>query len=370
MIGCGNISDTYFRNVKDYEALEIVACADLMPETAQAQAKTYGIEARTQEEILADPTIDLIINLTIPTAHHEVSVAALRAGKHVYGEKPLAVTREEGRDLIETARGNQLRIGSAPDTFFGAAHQACRHLIDAGEIGRVIGGTCFVMSHGMESWHPNPGFFFKLGGGPVMDVGVYYITELVHLLGPIKKVAAMTAEGAKERVIGSGPREGQTFPVEVPTHISAVLEFEAGAVISLTASWEVWRHEHGPIELYGDKGSLIVPDPNFFAGEPKLALAHGEWTEVPIGAWPFGDANFETRQGNKLANHRIVGVVDMAWAIADDRPGRASGELAFHVLDVMLSLEEAATTGRTVELRTTCAQPAALSQGQGEAVFH
>ncbi len=369
VIGCGNISDTYLRNVHDYEALEIVACADLRPEVAQAQAETYGIRSGTAEELLADPAIDLIINLTVPVVHHEVTSKALHAGKHVYGEKPLAVTLEEGRHLVEIAQSRNLRIGSAPDTYFGAAHQACRHLIDAGEIGKVIGGTCFVMSHGMEDWHPNPGFFFQRGGGPILDVGVYYITELVHLLGPITKVAAIAGHGATQRTIGSGPKQGQTFAVEVPTHISAVLEFEKGAVISLTASWEVWRHEHGPIELYGDRGSLIVPDPNFFDGEPKVALMRDDWTEVPIGAWPFGNPNFTTRQGRKLANHRIVGLVDMAWAIVNDRPHRASADLALHVLDVMTSLERAAVDGRTIEIETSCVQPAALPQGRGEAVF-
>src|SRR6056300_1322786 len=267
VIGCGNISSAYFRLSKLFQAIEVKACADLNMEIAQAQAKEFGLEALSVEALLSHSEVDIIVNLTVPNAHFEVSKAILEAGKHVYSEKPLTLSLEDGLALRDLAQQRGLRVACTPDTFLGGTHQQARALIDSGVLGKIVGGTCHVLSHGMEHWHPNPDFFFQPGGGPVLDLGPYYIGNLIHLLGPVRYVTAMSSIPQKERTITSQPRYGEKISVNTPTTIHAVLEFANGALITLGASWDIWKHGHRNMELYGTEGSLVVPDPNFFGGD-------------------------------------------------------------------------------------------------------
>ncbi len=225
------------------------------------------------DALLADPDIEIVINLTVPLAHGPVSRQIITAGKHVYSEKPLAARFTEAQALMLAAAGRGVRVGCAPDTFLGAAHQACRRAIDAGRIGRPIAGAAAVLSHGMEHWHPNPEFFFKRGGGPIHDIGPYYVTQLVNLLGPVTRVTAQASTASPTRTVTSEPRRGQVIEVEVPTTVNGVLSFASGANVSLTASWDVWKHMRLPFEIYGSEGSMLVPDPNFFGDAPQITRA-------------------------------------------------------------------------------------------------
>ena len=370
VIGCGNISDTYFKAGPDYRAIEVVACADISQEAAAAKAAKYGIAALTIDALLADPDIELVINLTVLLAHAEVSLKILAAGKHVYSEKPLAATVAEARQILAAAEQRQLRVGCAPDTFLGGAHQLARKLIDDGAIGNVVGATATFLSPGMESWHPNPEFFFKPGGGPVLDVGPYYIVMLLHLMGPVRRVCASAAISFPERTITSEPLNGTKIQVEVPTYVTGALEFESGALASFTASWDVQRHAHNQLEFYGNTGSLIVPDPNFFGGSPKLANGGPDWVSQDSSGFAFAKPNYTTKSDRPAtANYRIIGVVDMAWAIRQDRPHRASADLAFHTLELIEALDRSARHHQHVELESRCSRPAPLPPGAGEDVF-
>ena len=283
----------------------------------------------------------------------------LEAGKHVYSEKPLVLSLEQGEQLRGIANANNLKVGCAPDTFLGGAHQLARDYIDQGKIGRVTSGTCHVMGPGMEMWHPNPDFFFLPGGGPVLDMGPYYIANLVNLIGPVKQVAALTSMANPTRTITSEPRKGEVIPVETPTNIHALLEFQNGATVTLSASWDVWSHRHGNMELYGTDGSLFLPDPNFFGG---TVSASGRDKDIqPVEMWdhPFAVTNQEHPVG-PMANYRTAGLADMALAILEGRDARCSLERALHGVDVMVSILQSGETGQFVELTTTCTQPAAL----------
>lgn len=359
VIGCGNISTAYFRLAPLFRGIEIVACADLKPELAKAQAKKFGLKPMSVEALIGAPDIDIVVNLTIPSAHHGVSKAVLDAGKHVYSEKPFVLSLKDGLDLKRRAEKKGLRIGSAPDTFLGGAHQLARHLVDAGAVGRITSGSCHVMNHGMEHWHPDPTFFYALGGGPVLDLGPYYIANLVQLIGPVRRVAALAATPQSERKIISKPRAGQTVKVDTPTTLLALLEFESGAAITFSASWDVWSHGHAPIELYGEKGSLFVPDPNFFGGEVRYTAAENPVKRMPAWKHPFAVANEESPHG-PLANYRASGLADMAQAIIEDRPHRCSLELAIHVIEVMTAILKSGETGRFLTMTTSCERPAAL----------
>ncbi|MGF1624950.1 MAG: Gfo/Idh/MocA family protein, partial [Alphaproteobacteria bacterium] len=293
MIGCGVISGIYVRNIARFRDIELTACADLRPQAADALAGPAGIRALSVDALIADPDIDIVLNLTVPVAHAAVSAAALAAGKHVYSEKPLGVTVAEGEDLVAAAERGGLRIGGAPDTFLGGAHQICRQLIDRGEIGDIVAGTCFIFSAGMEGWHPNPAFFFQHGGGPVLDVGPYYIAALVNLLGPVTGVAALDAIGSPERVVAAeGPHLGERITVEVPTTAMCLLEMAGGARIFLGASWDIPAHGHRPMELYGRKASLRPPDPNFMGGIVEVGRNRDEWTAIDPADQPFGAPNW------------------------------------------------------------------------------
>lgn len=361
VIGCGNISSAYFRLAPLFKGIEIVACADINLEAAQAQAKAFDIRASSVEDLLAADDIDIIVNLTIPSAHFEVTQAILNAGKHSYSEKPFVLTLEEGEKLRALCAKTGLRVGSAPDTFLGGAHQQARAHIDAGHVGEITSGTAMVLSHGMEHWHPSPDFFFQPGGGPILDLGPYYITNLVQLIGPVARVGALTSAATPTRTISSEPRKGQTIAVETPTNIHALLQFANGATVTVIASWDVWAHGHSNMELYGTKGSLYVPDPNFFGG--TVRAGGGDFSDVAdLAAWdhPFGIPNQE-HPGGAMANYRVAGLADMGAAITACRPHRCSLELALHVVDVMTAILRSGESGNFVDLTTTCDRPEALS---------
>ena len=370
IIGCGNICDAYLLGAARSNLIRVKACADLRLEAAQAKAAQHGVLAMPVQQLLADPEISIVVNLTVPMAHAEVSQQILSAGKHAYSEKPLAANFADGAGLMELSRSLSLRVGCAPDTFLGASHQACRRLIDAGTIGIPVGGSAVVMSHGMENWHPNPEFFFKPGGGPILDIGPYYITQLVNLLGPVRRVVGLGTIGNATRTVTSEPRKGSTINVEVLTTVNGVLEFVNGANISLSASWDVWKHNRSsPIEIYGTEGSLLGVDPNLFGNTPRVCKPNGDWQDVAIAAHPFGISNRELRNGTMQADYRIVGLVDMAMAIRHSRRHRASGDLALHVLEVLEALETSSRSGQFVSIRSRCERPEPVPLGSDESVF-
>lgn len=262
-----------------------------------------------------------------------------------------------------------MRVGCAPDTFLGAAHQACRRAVDSGRVGRPIAGAVAVLSHGMEHWHPSPEFFFKPGGGPILDVGPYYVTQLVNLLGPVARVTAQASMARPRRTVTSEPNAGQVIEVEVPTTVNGVLSFASGANVAVSASWDVWKHRRLPFEIYGTEGSMLVPDPNFFGGEPQVTARGGDWQTLDITGHPFGIPNRTLRSGLEVADYRIIGLLDMVAALRQGRPHRAAGELALHVLEVLEAFERSSLEGRHVTIETPCARPDPLPLGTGEQVF-
>ena len=368
IIGCGNISSTYLRLAPLFKGIEIRACADINPDAAKARAEEFGVRADSVDGLLAAADIDMVVNLTVPAVHYQVSAQVLDAGKHVYSEKPFVLSVDEGRDLAARAAKNGLRVGSAPDTFLGGAHQLARHLIETGAAGRITGGTCHVLSPGMEHWHPNPDFFFKPGAGPVLDIGPYYITNLIQLIGPVKRVTAVSSTPTAERRITSEPRFGEMIKVETPTTVHAILEFANGAVVTLGASWDVKAHGHRPMELYGTAASLIVPDPNFFGGAVELVPSAGESADLPTWDHALGVPNQEHKQG-MMANYRTAGLADMALAIIENRPHRCSLEFALHVVDVMTAILHSGETGEFIRPTTSCAQPAPLGVEEAAALL-
>ena len=369
IVGCGNISAAYFSLAPLFKGIKVMACADINPAAAKARAKEFGVRAEaTVEDLMKAKDVDIVVNLTVPAVHYAISRQALDAGKHVYSEKPFVLDVKEGLDLKKRADKQGLRVGSAPDTFLGGAHQQARHLVDSGAVGRITGGTCHVMSHGMEHWHPNPDFFFLPGAGPILDLGPYYITNLIQLIGPVKRVTALTSTPSKERTIGNGPRLGEKVPVKTPTTIHAIMEFESGAVVTFNASWDVWQHGHSPMELYGEDGTLHVPDPNFFGGELGLTKQDKPVKKLPKWQHPFGVPNQKHARG-MMANYRTAGLADMALAIADGRPHRCSLDMALHAIDVMTGILKSGETGKFVAMRTTCERPEALGAKQARAML-
>ncbi len=350
VIGCGYISSRYLQNAPLFKGVKITAVADIVPELAQAQAKRFGAEALSVDAVLKRDDIQAIINLTVPDAHFDVSFSALTAGKHVFSEKPLTVSVPLGRKLVAEADARKLALAVAPDTFLGPGARASRALIADGTVGRIVAGTAAFMSRGMEHWHPNPTFFFKPGGGPVLDMGPYYITTLVSLLGPVRRVVGMTAIGAPKRLVtADGPMKGQSITVETPTTALAVLQFAGGAVVSLTMSWDVFNHALKPIELHGTAGSLRVPDPNFYGGLVQYTEGRGDWISIDTSRQVCGRVNFPD-EAPQHANYRMLGVAEFAEAIRDGRRPRASGQLGLHVLEVLYAVLEAGETGRTIEI--------------------
>jgi len=352
VVGCGHISGIYLKNSKLFKNLEVVACADLIRERAEARAREFQIpKVSSVDELLADEDIEIVVNLTTPNAHYEVAEASIEAGKSVYNEKPLAITKEEGKRLLERAEEMGVLIGGAPDTFMGGGIQTCRKLIDDGWIGEPIAAAAFMTCHGHESWHPDPEFYYKVGWGPMFDMGPYYLTALVNLIGPVRQVKASARVTFPERTITSQPKFGAKIGVEVPTHVAGVMDFQNGAVGTIMTSFDVWGAQLPRIEIYGTLGSLGVPDPNTFEGPVKvLRQGQNEWSPVPLThGYAF--------------NARCLGVADMACSLRSGRAHRASGQLTYHILEVMHAFHEASRLEKTVEVLSRPDRPKALPIG-------
>lgn len=348
IVGVGNIFPAYLRTLQRSKQFRIVGIADGGSGNGSAQRRAQQFDLRAMPlDALLDSEAEAILSLTPPLAHHAIGMRALQAGKHFYTEKPLAATFAQGQELVALAAQQGLRLGSAPDTFFGAAAQTVRALVDGGGLGRIRHGTAHFMAHGPDEWHPNPAFFYQAGAGPLLDVGVYYLTHLVHHLGPVAQVSGTAHTTHTQRPISSGPNAGTTLQVEVPTHIVTQLAFAGDAQVVLTSSFDVWKHAHRPMEFYGDTGSILLPDPNRFGGAVKSALRDGPWVRA-ADKRPY------------TTNLRGLGLIDMAQALQEQRPHRCSAELALHVLEVMERALDAARTGQTLRLTTTCERPAPL----------
>ena len=352
IIGCGNISKIYCEAPTTFSNIEVAAVADIDLDRARTKAAEHGIpKALTVDDLLADTEIKIVVNLTIPAVHAAVSRRVLEAGKHVYSEKPLATNREDATALLALARANGLRVGCAPDTFLGAGLQTCRKLIDDGLIGEPVGAAGWMLSRGPEGWHPDPEFFYQPGAGPMFDMGPYYLTAMTSLLGPVRRVTGSARISFPERTIGSKAKLGQTIKVNTATHIAGVMDFAGGAVGTLTTSFDVYGGAVPFIEIYGSEGTLSLPDPNNFGGAVKLRRAGDkEFVEQPL-AFPYDQ------------NSRGIGVADMAAAIRGNRPHRASGEMACHVLDLMVAFHEASERGAHIEVGSSMQRPAAFPVG-------
>lgn len=356
IVGAGVISDRYLTNALRFPAIEMVAIADLDPARSRARAEQHGITAMSVSELLAEPSIEVVVNLTIPAAHAEVNRAILAAGKHVYSEKPLATDREAGSELLRLADQQGLLVGCAPDTFMGAGLQTARAVLDAGTIGTPVAATAFMVGFGPERWHPDPAFFYAPGAGPLFDVGPYYLTMLVHLFGPIAAVNASAVIGRRQRPIYSEPHKGTLIDVTTPTHVSAHIEFVAGPAATLITSFDVPASELPRGEVYGEGGTLSLPDPNTFGGPVKVRLPGDPgWTAVPLS-------------GGDEQESRGLGLADMASTLRSGAPRegggahRASGALALHVLDAMQSILESADSRQWRTLTTTCERPEPMTQ--------
>lgn len=351
IVGCGTISAAYLTIAQDWPILDVMACADIDLDRAKARAEEFEVpKACTVDELLADEEIDIVVNLTIPAAHYDVAAAALEAGKSAYNEKPLTVSRQDGKRLVDLARAKGCLLGGAPDTFLGAGMQTCRKLIDDGWIGEPVAASAYMMGHGHESWHPDPEFYYKAGGGPMFDMGPYYLTALVFLLGPVQQVTGMTRVTFPERTITSEAKYGEKITVDVPTHIAGTMQFSTGAIGTITTSFDVWGGRLPSIEIYGTEGSLSVPNPNTFGGPVHVKLGRRDWAEIPL-----------THPNEE--NSRSIGVADMACALQSGRPHRANGDLSYHVLDLMHSFHDAQDRGAFVLLDSTCERPAMIPMG-------
>ena len=364
IIGCGNISETYFECQNLFNNFNVVACADINIEAAKKSAEKYNVNAFSVDDILSNEDVDLIINLTIPAAHKEIIMKSLNAGKHCFSEKPLAMSFSEGLEISELAISKNLYVGCAPDTFLGAAGQKARSLIEDNKIGNVVLGTFNLMSHGMEHWHPNPDFFFKPGAGPVFDVGVYYITQLVNLIGPIKSISSLSGTATPERIITSEPRNGERIKVETPTTLMGTLEFHNNAKIQFFCSWDVWKHKHSTIELYGLEGSMIVPDPNFFSGDILISHKEEDWQIINNDKMLLGIPNKTDNNGTKIANYRGIGLSDMIDAIHNQRQSRCSLDLAVHVLEAMEGIIKSSDDRVNYHMQTKPNQPDFLDDSE------
>ncbi len=355
VVGCGNISKAYLEISKRFKILDIVAVADLDIELAKARASEFDIPvACSAGELMKHADVEAVLNLTTPNAHHEIAMSAIESSKHVYNEKPLAVTRQEAWEILSFAKKKAVRVGCSPDTVLGGGHQTARKLIDDGAIGRPVAATAFMMCHGHESWHPDPAFYYKIGGGPMMDMGPYYLTDLTMLLGPIRRLSAEAATMIDPRVITSEPKYSTSIKVETPDHIAGLMEFECGAIGTIITSFAVWPTSLPFIEIYGTEGSISVPDPNCFGGPVRLWKGdHKEFQEVDL-THGYTD------------NFRSIGLADMAYAIRSGREHRATGEQAFHVLDVMQGFLDSACGGKYYEVASSFNRPTPVPEGLAE----
>lgn len=380
LIGCGRISDIYLKNCARFPEVEVVACASLDLAESTAKANAYGIpRACLPDDIFGDTSIDAVLNLTIPAAHAEISLSALDAGKHVYSEKPFVTSMEDGERVLSRARQQGLLVGNAPDTFLGARWQTVRRLIDSGAIGRPTGVFAHVGTHGTERHNPNPDFYYAKGGGPLLDLGPYYLTAMVFCLGPIARVAGLSRRTFDRRMIENGPRNGRWMPVEVDTHVISLLEFESGVIGDMTMSFDVWDSEAPRFEIYGETGTICVADPdpvhgaNIFGGDVLLRTREtSRWTHQPR---PSGREDWTVVESHHAFDDdsRAIGLVDLAYAAQSGRAPRASGDLAFHVYEVMDAIQRAPNEGIYQSIKSRAARPEplpAVVSNRSEAVAH
>lgn len=346
IIGCGNISSVYLKNLTQvFKNVEVTACADRFIEKAKEKALEFGVsKACTVEELLSDPSIQIVVNLTIPASHAEINMAAINAGKNVYTEKTLALNREDGQKTLRLAKEKGLLVGCAPDTYLGAGLQTCRKLIDEGWIGKPTLASGLLAGGGPECWHPDPEFFYKKGAGPLFDMGPYYISAMVALLGPVTRVTGSANSISSERTITSFPKFGSKIKVEVPTNIAGILDFEGGTIGTLITSFDT--NSYFPrLEIFGTEGSMIVPDPNNFEG-PVCIKRHDatEWSKLPL-------------THGYSENSRGLGVSDMAQALLSGRKHRVNGEFAYHVLDVICSILDSSMDSKHYRIESNCERP-------------
>lgn len=369
LIGTGRISDIYLRNVKAFTGVEIVACGSLNKAESRAKAAEHGVpRVLPPDKIIADPDIDAVLNLTIPAAHADISIAALKAGKHVYSEKPFVTDLADGCRILDLAKSRGLKVGNAPDTFFGGRWQTLRKLLDAGAIGTPHGVSAFVPTSGVERHHPNPDFYYAKGGGPLLDLGPYYLAAMVFCLGPIARVAGLGRKRETSRMIENGPRNGQMMPVEVDTHSLSLIEFESGVTGQMMVSFDVWESETPRLEIYGTDGTLCIPDPdpgdgaNIFHGPVWVRTRDtARWTMRPRPKAPADWAVATNTHGLNF-DARGIGLADLAEAVREEREPRASGALGLHLCEVMEGMLQSPVLGRFVNITSTCARPPMLAE--------
>ena len=371
LIGCGHIAETYFRAHKYFNNFRIVKCADINHLAAKKCASTYKIKALSVKNLLKDKEIEIILNLTVPKAHFEVSKKALLNNKHVYTEKPMAINLKDGKELLKISKRKKLYIGNAPDTFLGGGNQKSKEILEKNFIGKINLGNIIFAYPGVQSYHPNPEpWFAKKEGGPVIDMGPYYLTALVNLLGPAKQVWGSFMWNKKRRIIGIGPRKGRSIKVLCPTTYLGTIFFSNGAIIRFTLSFDVIAHHRNHIELYGSKGSILVPDPNMFGGSvytcKKLG---GPWKEHKTNKMYLGKINIRQKslRANEApinANYRGVGLAEMAYCIQNKKKHRCNGELSFHVLDIIQSIMKAARKRKRISIKSTCKIPKQFSNSE------
>ena len=371
LVGCGHISETYFRAEKYFNNIKIIKCADINSDAAEKCANENKINSSSMDDIFKDKNVEIILNLTIPKAHFEVSEKALLSGKHSYSEKPLCINFDDGKKLLELSKKNNLYLGSAPDTILGAGIQKSKELIESGLIGKINLGNAIFAYPGVQSYHPSPEpWFADNEGGPVVDMGPYYITALVTLLGPVKNVTSKSKKVFLERVVGIGPRKGKKFNVECDTTYVSTLEFKNNSLIQMTLSFDVKDHKRNHIELYGDKGSIVVPDPNMFGGSVFTCLElGGEWTEHKTYDLELGKINIKSQSSRANesptnANYRGAGLSEMAYSIENNSKHMCNGELSLHVLDIIQSIMRSAKTQKTELLSTECSIPKIYTQNE------
>lgn len=373
IIGCGDISKTYISNIQSmFRWLDITACSSLRLESAKKTADKYGIpKACSTEELLADPEIEIVINLTIPAVHTEINKQILNAGKNLYSEKPFALTLDDAKETLELAKSKGLMVGAAPETFLGAGLQTCRKIIDDGWIGSPISATANMISHGAETWHPSPEFFYKEGAGPMLDLGPYYLTALVSLLGPISRTSCFSRIGRKARKIYSMPHRGKSIEVEVPTTYNGIVEFENGVSANINMSFDAWMSSMPKLEIYGTEGTLILPDPDYFGG--KIKIIRKEKVLDSLNMYGGSENPYSTEYDDlqeipqifmqPLDYIRGLGVLDMAYALVYGRKHRTNEELIYHVTEAVLSFDESAKTGKVYNMTSTCDRPEPMPRG-------
>ena len=364
LIGCGHIAETYFRAEKYFNNIKIIKCADINLKAAKKCSKEYGIKFLSVNEILKDQEVEIILNLTIPKAHYEISKKALLNGKHVYSEKPLAINLKDGKELLKISRRKKLYLGNAPDTFLGGGIQKSKELVEKNIIGKIKLGNAVFAFPGIQSYHPNPEpWFKKKGGGPVIDMGPYYLTALVNLLGPASYVTSTCNYNTKKRIIGIGPKKGKKIKVECPTTYFSTIRFQNGTIIRLTLSFDVISHLRNHIELYGEKGSMIVPDPNMFGGSVLLSTKLGsKWKNYKTNKMVLGKINIRTQSSRANesptnANYRGVGLAEMIYSIQNKKKHRCNGNLSLHVLNIIEGIHKSARTKKKFHFKTTCEKP-------------